>query len=375
MCSSDLCAVAVLTPIGLARIFAGDLPTLPPSHAPYGGHYVYSSGTTGRFKKIYYDAAREEPRAAARRAALSLPPGNVHHAMRTALWTGNGWKAPLAHWWHGGTVIFEQREGGAFDFMAEQEFGSITLAPPMLKQLLARADAAVIRNPDCRVFSGFGLVSKTLIQDLRTRLRRRFVRNYSCSELAVPSLLSAIDGAEDLDWYAPTPGKRVQIVDESGAPLPPGTQGEVRIALTELDASGYADDRQASARAFRDGFFHPGDLGVMRADGRVSILGRAADVLVVQGRKVPVAPFEQDLQRMFDGAEVCVFSHLNAKGDEELVIAIESATRPSAPKLQDAVRMFTEFGQVRFVMRSQFPRTDDTARKVRRAALKALLAS
>ena len=53
----------------------------------------------------------------------------------------------------------------------------------------------------------------------------------------------------------------------------------------EIDCKCYLDDDEATGKMFRDGCFCPGDMAVRRADGRVRILGRTADVLNIRGRR------------------------------------------------------------------------------------------
>src|SRR5690606_20044971 len=45
-------------------------------------------------------------------------------------------------------------------------------------------------------------------------------------------------------------------------------------------------DPQASAEVFRDGWFYPGDTGMLTADGRLKILGRIKDQFNLGGIKV-----------------------------------------------------------------------------------------
>ncbi len=65
-------------------------------------------------------------------------------------------------------------------------------------------------------------------------------------------MLPAMDGAVG---YV-VPGVSVDIVDPSGAPLPPGREGLVRIRSSEL-ADGYIGDPETTRLRFRDGGFYP----------------------------------------------------------------------------------------------------------------------
>src|SRR5262249_45825276 len=150
-------------------------------------------------------------------------------------------------------------------------------------------------------------------------------------------------------------------------------EGELRIPLTDIDCNSYLDDEEASAKVFRNGFFYPGDIAVRRADGRIRILGRVDDVVNVQGRKFAVTPIEHEIQQMLGVDEVCLFSGLNAAGNEELAVAIQSNRQLSRSEVEVVVRRCAPFETVRVMVFNEFPRTETETRKTRRSVLKKLV--
>src|SRR3984893_754211 len=66
-------------------------------------------------------------------------------------------------------------------------------------------------------------------------------------------------------------------------------EGEVCLR-SEFLMDGYFDNREATAAALRDGWYHSGDLGVFDDEGYLSIVGRARDVMRTGGETV--APSE-----------------------------------------------------------------------------------
>jgi acyl-coenzyme A synthetase/AMP-(fatty) acid ligase len=120
-------------------------------------------------------------------------------------------------------------------------------------------------------------------------------------------------------------------------------------------------------------FFYPGDRAVRRADGRIRVLGRVADVINIRGEKIAVGPIELRIQQALKVDEVCVFSGVNVAGQNELVIAIESDSEPPKEKLDTISGEFGEFDKVRFSVLREFPRTEAGTKKVRRAALRKLV--
>ena len=66
---------------------------------------------------------------------------------------------------------------------------------------------------------------------------------------------------------------------------------------------------------------------------------------------------------------VCLFSGINSEGEEEVVIAIESAQWPEQPRLNHLGNEFAQFDQVRFAIVYPFPRTLTGMSKIDRVAL------
>jgi long-chain acyl-CoA synthetase len=93
----------------------------------------------------------------------------------------------------------------------------------------------------------------------------------------------------------PYRGVNLQIVDEHDAPLPQGETGFIRYATVDM-IDGYFRDPAATAKAFRGGWFYPGDRGSMTADGRLMLAGRIDDILNIGGIKLD--PLEIDVAVM-----------------------------------------------------------------------------
>jgi acyl-coenzyme A synthetase/AMP-(fatty) acid ligase len=142
--------------------------------------------------------------------------------------------------------------------------------------------------------------------------------------------------------------------------------------LSELDCQNYLDDEEASARVFRDGFFYSGDRAVRRGDGRIRILGRTADVVIVQGDKIAAAPMEQKIQRRLQVDEVCMFSGLSNEGHEELVIAIQTDRNIPRSELESLASNFRR-AKVRFWVHRAFPRAQSGMKKTNRRELRKLV--
>ena len=80
----------------------------------------------------------------------------------------------------------------------------------------------------------------------------------------------------------PLPHVAVKICDEAGAPVADGTVGELWVKGPNVCA-GYWRRPDATAAAWRDGWFRTGDIGVRAADGYITLQGRRSDLIISGG--------------------------------------------------------------------------------------------
>ncbi|XDF37881.1 long-chain fatty acid--CoA ligase [Paracidovorax avenae] len=83
----------------------------------------------------------------------------------------------------------------------------------------------------------------------------------------------------------PMPGCQVRIVDADGNDLGVGERGELLVQGPQV-AAGYLNSPQDSASAIVDGWLRTGDIAQMDADGRVRIVDRKKDMILVSGFNV-----------------------------------------------------------------------------------------
>ena len=80
-------------------------------------------------------------------------------------------------------------------------------------------------------------------------------------------------------------GVDVRCFDDSDIEVPRGTRGEVVIRGTNV-MKGYYKRPEATAEAFRNGWFHTGDIGVMDDEGYLAIVDRKKDMILRGGYNV-----------------------------------------------------------------------------------------
>lgn len=97
------------------------------------------------------------------------------------------------------------------------------------------------------------------------------------------------------DLGPPMDGARIEIVNEDDTVLPPETEGIVRVQ-SRFMARGYLGDDATTRRAFRGGWFYPGDLGTLSATGSLRITGRIDDRIEIGGVKVNAILMDQTIE-------------------------------------------------------------------------------
>src|ERR671914_548220 len=85
---------------------------------------------------------------------------------------------------------------------------------------------------------------------------------------------------------------RVVDGDMRDVPADAETMGEVVMRGNNV-MKGYYRDERATAEAFRGGWFHSGDLGVMQPDGYIELRDRAKDIIISGGENISTIEVEQ----------------------------------------------------------------------------------
>ena len=111
--------------------------------------------------------------------------------------------------------------------------------------------------------------------------------------------------------------ERVRVVDEKMKDVQADslTMGEIVLRGNNVMA-GYYRDPEGTADAFRGGWFHTGDLGVMHPDGYVELRDRAKDVVISGGENISTIEVEQALMSHPAVLEVAVIGVPDEKWGE-----------------------------------------------------------
>ena len=337
-----------------------------------GDHHLLTSGSTGTRKRVALPASLEDLRNTSWANQLNFSSETWLGAAYYPLFTGAGFLKPCATWSVGGAVILSQDATGLkalFTWPAT----SVILAPSVVKPYLDAFIATGSHKADFKLHVAGGFFSLKTMEKLVRTVHKPIDIYYASSELGAISLRSSYASLEDLIWFSPTGSREIIVIDDSGKPCPDMVEGEVRIKTTEIDSSAYWNDPASSETIFKDGYFIPGDMAMRRPDGRIRILGRTNDVLVVQGFKMAVAPIEQQIRDYLGVEEVCVFSRSTDKGAEELLVAVRSKRPVAEARQRHIANMFKAFEIISFFVMPKFPLRSGGLSKTDRQTLRAML--
>ena len=95
---------------------------------------------------------------------------------------------------------------------------------------------------------------------------------------------------------------------------------------------GYYEDSEATAEAFRGGWFHSGDVGVLHPDGYIELRDRSKDIIISGGENISTIEVENTLYQHPDVQEVAVVGVPHEKWGEvpKAFVTQKPGTSPDA---------------------------------------------
>lgn len=276
---------------------------------------AYTSGTTGAPKGAMHlhegfslSALSDELEPTIRHSGddihlMAMP--NFHLA-------GSWVSVPVLY--HGGTlVIVPVFEPGAV-IAALQTYRPTTMClVPTAIQLLVnavRGGGADLSSLRTLIYAGSPISAATVSAALDT-LGCELRQFYGTTECYIISILRPADhdpSKPDLvaSAGAAIPLVQVRVVDLDGHTVPTGDVGEVQVH-TPIRMAGFLGRPELSAEVFtHDGWYQTGDLGYLSAQGHITLVDRAKDMVVTGGENVYSVEVERAIQAHPDVAMAAV---------------------------------------------------------------------
>ena len=296
---------------------------------------VYTSGTTGKPKGVVTTHANIVAQVTSLVTAwewraddwilLVLPLHHVHgiiNVLTCALWAGARCEM---------LPKFDPERTWAR--IAAGELTLFMAVPTIYGKLIAAWDAAAperrrvwsagCARPGMRLMvSGSAALPVQRLERWREISGHVLLERYGMTEIGMA--LSNPLHAERLPGFVgtPLPGVQVRVVDDAGRPVPGGTPGEIEVRGPTVFLE-YWRRPDATATAFRDGWFRTGDVAVVER-GAYRILGRSSvDIIKTGGFKVSALEVEEVLRTHPAIAECAVVGVDDAEWGERICAAVE----------------------------------------------------
>jgi fatty-acyl-CoA synthase len=319
----------------LAAIAAEPGPGAPPKPAHPSRQVILTSGTTGA------------PRGAARSGAgiddlVSFLSRIPLRANETTLIP-----APIFHAWGlghlslamvlGSTVVLRHRFDPAqvLADIQEHRATALVVVPVMLEKLL-QADPSSYDLSSLKVIASSGsALPGELAQKTLAAFGPVLYNLYGSTEVAYAAVATPEDLAADPRTAGKAPhGVTLRVVDEAGTDVPPGESGRI-FAGSGLSFEGYTD---GSDKDRLDGLVATGDLGILDEEGRLTVLGRDDDMVVIGGENVFVGQVEDVLRAHAAVADAAVVGVDDPSYGTKLVAHVVLSGSAETKELQDWVR-------------------------------------
>ncbi|MEU4212559.1 non-ribosomal peptide synthetase [Streptomyces sp. NPDC026206] len=250
-------------------------------------YVVYTSGTTGRPKGVRVGSASLENFLASAES-LRYRPGSRAVSVVSPGFDGWLWSI-LTPFVNGVTcVAIDTTLGGVEQALVAQKIDNLCMTPSLYAALeeLPEVEVAVVAGERC---------PDSLVVRLQ-EIADRVINVYGPTETTIAATMADTARREDPRTIGrPMSGYTVTVVDADLNEVPPGVTGEVLIggigvALGYVSTSGPSTDRFIDRSDAR--YFRTGDLGVLRADGQLSILGRADNQVKIGGFRIELEEIE-----------------------------------------------------------------------------------
>lgn len=285
---------------------------------------VYSSGTTGPSKGIVISNAHALAKAFEVLEICAFTSGDVLYSPLPLFYSMGLLRGVLSVALRGARIVLRERFSVSAYWDEVRSTGatvahSVFSLPPMLMSVPehpldrdhrlrcmfnARYDAAFEQRFGVRLIEGYGLTEAG--NAIFSRLEEP-VRPGSCGRVSD-------------EW-------EVRIADPSGQTVTAGDVGEILIRPREPQRLmlGYLNKSDVTISAFRDLWFHTGDLGSLDHDGYYFYRGRLKDIIRRRGQNISAWEVEQILLEHHAVGEVAAFAVPAEVGDDDLRVVVVPA--------------------------------------------------
>jgi acyl-CoA synthetase (AMP-forming)/AMP-acid ligase II len=288
---------------------------------------LHTSGTTSRPKLVPLRQRNLFHSAENIAATYSLTPGDVALCVMPLFHIHGLMASTMATFATGGTVVVPS---GGFDAMtfwpaADDHGATWYSAVPTIHQML------LLRNRGERpagaerlrfIRSSSSALAPETMRQLESRFGAPVLEAYGMTEASHQMSSNPLPpGPRRPGTVGRETGIRIGVMEERGRLLPAQAQGEVVIqGASVIDA--YANNAEANAKSFTDGWFRTGDLGFLDGNGYLSLVGRLKEMINRGGEKIAPREVDDVLLQHPAVAEAVAFGSPHPSWGEEVAAAV-----------------------------------------------------
>ncbi|MDQ1639420.1 MAG: long-chain acyl-CoA synthetase [Pyrinomonadaceae bacterium] len=201
----------------------------------------------------------------------------------------------------GSTVVSPKFSASRFwQIISDYEITSFGSVATMLSMLLSTypdgVPAGLKTNQLRFAMCGSAPVPAEVMQRFEETFKCLVIEGYGLSESTCRSTFNPPDERRRAGSCGIPIGNEMRVVDEEDNEMPDGELGEI-VMRGENILKGYYRNEEATAIAFRNGWFHTGDVGYRDEDGFFYIVDRKSDMIIRGGENIYPREIDEVLYR------------------------------------------------------------------------------
>ncbi|REC56529.1 malonyl-CoA synthase [Rhodosalinus sediminis] len=334
--------------------------------------FLYTSGTTGRSKGAMLTAGNLLSNAEVLTEAWRFTSADVLLHALPIFHTHGLFVATNVMLLAGGAMIFHPKFDAAAAVRDLPRATAMMGVPTFYTRLLDRDDFTRETCAGMRLFvSGSAPLLAETHRRFEARTGHRILERYGMTETNMITSNPYEGERRPGTVGRPLPGVETRICDAEGRPVARGETGVIEVRGPNV-FKGYWQMPEKTAEEFRaDGFFITGDLAREDADGYVTIVGRAKDLIISGGFNIYPKEIEEAIDAQPGVAESAVIGVPHPDfGETPVAVIVPEGAGPDLAQIEAALRdALAGFKQPRRLLLAEaLPR--NTMGKVQKAELR-----
>jgi acetyl-CoA synthetase len=253
----------------------------------------FTSGTTAKPKLVEHSHVSYPVGHLTTMYWLGLQKGDVHLNLSSPGWAKHAWSNVFAPWSAESCVLayqYERFDAKKLLMQLTQHAVTTFCAPPTVWRMLVQEDMKLYPVKLREVMSAGEPLNAEIIEQVRDSWGITIRDGYGQTETTAIIANSPGQRVKAGSMGRPLPGYHVVLIDANDNE---SDEGEVCIDLSNKPVgvmTHYADDREQTDKAFRNGLYHTSDIATRDKDGYLTFVGRTDDVF--KSSDYRISPFE-----------------------------------------------------------------------------------